>query len=463
MPSLQQTVSPVDGRVYVERSLASPADIDQTLMLAKQAKADWKRVPLAERAAFCRRFMANMLAKKEEIGIELAWQMGRPVRYASREIERMAERADTMIGIAEEALSDITLEPLAGFTRFIRREPLGVVFAIVPWNYPYLTAVSSVVPAIMAGNVVLLKHSPQTPLCAERIAQAFADAGLPPGVFQYLHMSVEDTQRVLQRPEVDFVAFTGSVATGRAVQHAVQDRFIGVGLELGGKDAAYVRADASLEHAAENVMDGAFFNSGQSCCAIERIYVHEDVYDRFVAQAVEVTRAYVLGSPLEAETTLGPLVRTGAATFVRGQIAEAVGQGACALIDENEFRLSRADTPYLAPQILVNVDHSMRVMHEESFGPVVGIMKVASDEEAVRLMNDSTFGLTASVWTTDTDAALALGEQVEVGTWFMNRCDYLDPGLAWTGVKESGRGCSLSRIGYEHLTRPKSFHLRTTL
>ncbi len=463
MPSLQQTVSPVDGRVYVERSLASPAEIDQALMRAKQAKADWKRVPLAERAAFCRRFVANMLAKKDEIGIELAWQMGRPVRYGFREIERMAERADTMIGIAEEALSDITLDPLAGFTRFIRREPLGVVFAIVPWNYPYLTAVSSVVPAIMAGNVVLLKHSPQTPLCAERIAQAFAAAGLPPGVFQYLHMSVEDTQRLLQRPEVDFVAFTGSVATGRAVQHAVQDRFIGVGLELGGKDAAYVRADVNLEHAAENVIDGAFFNSGQSCCAIERIYVHEEVYDRFVAQAVEVTRAYVLGSPLEAETTLGPLVRTDAATFVRGQIAEAVGQGACALIDETGFPLSRANTPYLAPQILVSVDHSMRVMHEESFGPVVGIMKVASDEEAVRLMNDSDFGLTGSVWTTDTDAALALGEQVEVGTWFMNRCDYLDPGLAWTGVKASGRGCSLSRIGYEHLTRPKSFHLRTTL
>lgn len=462
MPVLQQTVSPVDGRVYVERSLASSAEIDRALMLAQQAKADWKRVPLAARAAFCRRFMANMLARKEEIGTELAWQMGRPIRYASREIERMVERADTMIGIAEEALSDISLEPLPGFTRFIKREPLGLVFAIVPWNYPYLTAVSSVVPAIMAGNVVLLKHSPQTPLCAERMAEAFADAGLPPGVFQYLHLSVEDTQRVLQRTEVDFVAFTGSVTTGRAVQRAVQDRFIGVGLELGGKDAAYVCPDVDLSHAAENIIDGAFFNSGQSCCAIERVYVHEAVYDRFVAQAVEVTRAYMLGSPLEAETTLGPLVCTGAADFVRGQITEAVGQGACALIDEREFPASRADTPYLAPQILVKVDHSMRVMHEESFGPVVGIMKVASDAEAVRLMNDSVFGLTASVWTADTDAALALGEQVEVGTWFMNRCDYLDPGLAWTGVKESGRGCSLSRIGYEHLTRPKSFHLRTT-
>jgi acyl-CoA reductase-like NAD-dependent aldehyde dehydrogenase len=463
LPNIQQTLSPVDGSVYVERPLASPVEIENALMLAMKAQSAWKRVPVAERADFCRRFMANMLARKEEIGIELAWQMGRPVRYAAREVERMAERADYMIGIAEDTLADITLEPLAGFTRFIKREPLGVVFAIAPWNYPYLTAISSVVPAIMAGNVVLLKHSPQTPLCAERMGEAFAEAGLPEGVFQYLHLSVEDTQRVIRHPNVDFVAFTGSVAVGRAVQKAASDRFIGVGLELGGKDAAYVRPDVNLDHAVENVIDGACFNSGQSCCAIERVYVHEDVYDRFVAQAVDVTRAYVLGSPLETETTLGPLVRTGAADFVRGQITEAVRQGACPLIDERDFPASCVGTPYLAPQLLVNVDHTMRVMREETFGPVVGIMKVASDEEAIRLMNDSDFGLTASVWTSDVDAALTIGAQVDVGTWFMNRCDYLDPGLAWTGVKDSGRGCSLSRVGYEHLTRPKSFHLRTTV
>jgi len=463
MHSIQKTISPVDGSVTVERPLSTAAEVDAVVDFARRAKTDWKHVPLEERAACCRRFVANMLAIKEEIGKELAWQMGRPIRYGFREVERMAERAETMIGIAGEALAPIALEPLPGFTRFIERVPLGVVFAIVPWNYPYLTAVNAVIPAIMAGNVVLLKHSPQTPLCAERLAQAFDAAGLPPGVFQYLHMSVEETQRVLRSPEIDFVSFTGSVATGRAVQQATQERFIGVGLELGGKDAAYVRADADLAHAAENVIDGAFFNSGQSCCAIERVYVHADVYDAFVAQAVEVTRGYVLGDPLEPETTLGPLVHTAAATFVRGQIWEAIGQGARALIDESAFPASQINTPYLAPQILVDVDHSMRVMHEESFGPVVGIMKVASDEEAVRLMNDSLFGLTASVWTKDTDAALALGEKVEVGTWFMNRCDYLDPELAWTGVKQSGRGCSLSRLGYEQLTRPKSFHLRTTL
>src|SRR5579862_2362752 len=456
-----KVVSPVDGRVYAERTTATQGEIEQALAAACAAQAVWKRRPIVERAAFCRRFMECLLARKEEIGEELTWQMGRPIRYSAREIDRMAERAFYMIDIAEMALADIHLEPLDGFTRFIRREPLGLFFSIVPWNYPYLTAVSSVVPAIMAGNAVLLKHSPQTPLCAERLAAAFARADLPPGVFQYLHLSIEDTEAIIRRPEVDFVAFTGSVAVGRAVQRAASDRFIGVGLELGGKDAAYVRPDANMAHAVENVLDGAFFNSGQSCCAIERIYVHADVYGRFVADAVELARTYVLGDPLDPNVTLGPMVRTGAADFAREQVAEAVRQGARTLIDEAEFPASQAGTPYLAPQILVDVDHSMRLMREESFAPIVGIMKVDSDAEAIRLINDSPFGLTGSVWTTDLDAAIAIGEQVEVGTWFMNRCDYLDPGLAWTGVKDSGRGCSLSRVAYEHLTRPKSFHLRT--
>src|SRR5579871_2110437 len=447
MSSMQQTFSPLDGSLYVERPLASSQEVAAALAAARKAQAEWKRTPRSERAALCRRFMANLLARKDAIGTELTWQMGRPIRYTPREVERMAERAYYMIDIAEETLADIPLAPQEGFTRFIRREPLGVVFAIVPWNYPYLTAVSVVVPALMAGNAVLLKHSPQTPLCAERMAEAFAEAGLPPGVFQYLHLSVEATQQIVASPEIDFVAFTGSVAVGHAIQRIASSRFIGVGLELGGKDPAYVRPDVHLDHAVENLVDGAFFNSGQSCCAIERIYVHAAVYDAFVAQAAELTKTYVLGDPLEPETTLGPLVRTAAADFVRGQITEAVQQGACALIDERAFPASRIGTPYLAPQILVNVDHSMRVMTEESFGPVVGIMKVADDEEAVALMNDSPYGLTASIWTTDTQAALTLGERVEVGTVFMNRCDYLDPGLAWTGVKDSGRGCSLSRIG----------------
>ncbi|MEE8124128.1 MAG: aldehyde dehydrogenase family protein, partial [Alphaproteobacteria bacterium] len=340
---------------------------------------------------------------------------------------------------------------------------LGVVFTIAPWNYPYLTAVNSVMPAIMAGNAVILKHSAQTPLSAERLAEAFAAAGLPDGVFQYLHLDHLHTEKVIRSAQVDFVAFTGSVPGGHMVERAAAGRFIGVGLELGGKDPAYVRPDVALEHAVENLMHGAFFNSGQSCCAIERIYVHADVYQRFVEGFAELTRRYALGDPLDPETTLGPMVRTGAAEHVRGQIKDALAAGAEALIDPAAFPAASEGTPYLAPQVLIGVDHAMAVMTEESFGPVVGIMKVSSDEEAIDLMNDSRYGLTASIWTTDEQAAIGVGEKVNTGTWFMNRCDYLDPALAWTGVKDSGRGCSLSVLGYERLTRPKSFHLRTAL
>jgi acyl-CoA reductase-like NAD-dependent aldehyde dehydrogenase len=331
---------------------------------------------------------------------------------------------------------------------------------VAPWNYPYLTSVNSVIPAIMSGNAVILKHAQQTPLCAERYAAAFEYAGLPEGVFQYLHLSHEQVARVIGDTRVDYVAFTGSVEGGHAVQKAINERFIIGGLELGGKDPAYVRADANLADAVENLVDGSFFNSGQSCCGIERIYVHQDVYDEFIKGFEELTKTYVLGDPLDPETTLGPMVRTAAANFAQKQIDEAIANGATALIDPALFPAHQPGTPYLAPQVLVNVTHSMDIMTEETFAPVVGIMPVSGDEEAIKLMNDSQYGLTASIWTSDVDAALKVGDQVETGTWFMNRCDYLDPALAWTGVKNSGRGCTLSTVGYEALTRPKSFHLK---
>jgi acyl-CoA reductase-like NAD-dependent aldehyde dehydrogenase len=323
--------------------------------------------------------------------------------------------------------------------------------------------VNSIVPAIMAGNTLILKHSAQTPLCAERMHEAFLEAGLPAGVFEYLHLSHADTERIITDARVDFVAFTGSVAGGRMVQNATASRFVGSGLELGGKDPAYVRGDADLAHAVATVVDGAFFNAGQSCCGIERAYVAADIFDDFVAGAVAEVNRFVLGDPMQADTTLGPMVRTSAAEAVRSQIAEAVAAGATALIDPQQFSAAADGTPYLAPQLLVDVDHSMRVMNEETFGPLLGIMRVADDAQAIELMNDSDYGLTAAIFTSDPDAALRVGEQVDTGTWFMNRCDYLDPALAWVGVKNSGRGCTLSSVGYEHLTRPKSFHLKTTL
>ncbi|MBM3726158.1 MAG: aldehyde dehydrogenase family protein [Acidobacteria bacterium] len=456
--SIQRTISPVDGRVAVERQLASPAAIDAALAQAVTAQKDWRRTPLTQRIGICLRFLEAMEARADELGESLAWQMGRPIRYGPMEIRRgFAERGRFMLDAAPRALADLPCPPKPGFLRFIRREPVGVVFTIAPWNYPYLTSVNSVLPAIAAGNAVILKHSAQTPLCAEHYAEAFAQAGLPPGVFQFLHMGHEDTARVIADSRIGFVSFTGSVAGGHAVQAAAARRFIGVTLELGGKDPAYVRGDANLEHAVENLVDGACFNSGQSCCGIERIYVARGVYTEFVERAVALTASYKLGSPLHSETTLGPMVRTAAAEFVRGQIAEAVAQGATAHLALPD----QPGTPYLAPQVLTGVDHSMRVMTEETFGPVVPVMPVDSDEQAIALMNDSPYGLTAAIWTEDADAAASIGDSIDTGTWFMNRCDYLDPALAWTGVKDSGRGISLSPLGFDALTRPKSFHLRT--
>jgi acyl-CoA reductase-like NAD-dependent aldehyde dehydrogenase len=458
---IQKTVSPVDGSVYAERRIAGAAEVESALRRAGEAGKLWRQRKLDARIGICLRFVEAMEGQAAAIGEELAWQMGRPVKYGSMEILRgFAERARYMATIAPEALSDISIAPKEGFTRFIRREPLGVVFTIAPWNYPFLTAVNSVVPAILAGNAVVLKHSAQTPLCAERFSRAFQEAGLPEGVFQHLFLDHEGVAGVIADERVKFVAFTGSVEGGRAIQQAASQRFIGTSLELGGKDPAYVRADADLGHAVENLVDGTMFNSGQSCCAIERIYVHGDVYEEFVEGAVRLARQYRLGNPLDAETTLGPMVSAGAADFVRGQVDEAVSQGAKAHLDPAGFEMDRRGSPYLAPQVLTGVDHRMRVMREETFGPVAPIMRVSGDEEAIELMNDSRYGLTAAIWTRDDEAAMRIGDQIETGTWFMNRCDYLDPALAWTGVKDSGRGCALSVLGYEQLTRPKSFHLR---
>jgi acyl-CoA reductase-like NAD-dependent aldehyde dehydrogenase len=460
MADMLKTISPVDGSIYVERPLADGAAVEAALGRAVMAQAVWRATPMAERQAILTRAVDAFVAMSDAVSEELTWQMGRPISQSPGEVRGFEERARYMIEAAPRALADIAAGPKEGFTRFIKREPLGVVAVVAPWNFPYLTSVNSVVPALMAGNAVVLKHSHQTPLCAERYAQALEAAGLPEGVFQVLHMSHASTEKLIQDARIDYVAFTGSVPGGHAIQQSLSGRFIGAGMELGGKDPAYVREDADLGFSVENLVDGAFFNSGQSCCGIERIYVHESLYDGFVEGFVELTRKYKLGNPTDADTNIGPMVRASAADFVRGQIADAVKAGARSLVDPSEFPADAPGTPYMAPQVLVGVDHSMRVMTEESFGPVIGIMKVASDGEAVNLMNDSEFGLTASIWTTDADAAIAVGDKVETGTLFMNRCDYLDPALAWTGVKNSGRGCTLSVVGYESLTRPKSYHLR---
>jgi acyl-CoA reductase-like NAD-dependent aldehyde dehydrogenase len=441
----------------------SEAAIDAAVQAAREAQKEWRQTPLSERAEKVSAFLDALLAMNQEVVPEIAQQMGRPVRYGG-EFRGVEERARYMIRIAEESLKPIPAEDAKpGFRRMIKREPVGLVLVVAPWNYPYLTAINTIVPALVAGNAVLLKHASQTVLAGERFQTAMDRAGMSRGLFQNMHLSHDQTSRILGAGLVDHCNFTGSVSAGRSIERAAAGTFTSLGLELGGKDPAYVREDANIDHAIENLVDGAFFNSGQCCCGIERIYVHEKHYDRFVEGAVDLVNKYVLGNPLDEATTLGPMAHRRFADLVRQQNAEAVAKGARAHIDTSRFAADTGDTAYLAPQVLTNVDHSMSVMREESFGPTVGIMKVAGDGEAIRLMNDSPYGLSAAIWTSDVDAAEAIGERLETGTVFMNRCDYLDPALAWTGVKDTGRGASLSRLAYESLTRPKSYHLRHAL
>jgi acyl-CoA reductase-like NAD-dependent aldehyde dehydrogenase len=463
MTATLRIISPVDNSLYAERPLADGKTVDETLERARKAQREWRSVPVAERCRIGTAFVDAMVADKERVGELLAWQMGRPIRYGAGEVRGFEERARYMIAVAPESLADIDVGPKENFKRYIRREPLGVVLNLPAWNFPYMTALNAVLPALLAGNTVVMKHSSQTALVAEHFAECFKKANLPRDVFQFLHMSHEATEAAIKSGLVDQVGFTGSTAGGRAIMAAVAaaPNFPATCLELGGKDPAYVRADVDLAFAIENVIDGGYFNTGQSCCAVERIYVHEAVFDKFVEGAVATINAYKLGSPADPETTLGPLVRLKAADHVREQVKAAIVKGAKSLIDPRHFREARSGTPYLAPQLLVNVDHSMAIMTEETFGPAHGVMKVKSDEEAIALMNDSPYGLTASIWTSDVEAAAHIGDRIETGTVYMNRADYLDPALAWVGVKESGRGVTLSKVGYEHLTRPKSFHLRT--
>ncbi len=423
---------------------------------ARAAQAAWAARPLAERISLVQAAVAEVGKTTDRMAVELAHQMGRPVRYGG-EFGGFNERASYMAGIAETALAPIVVEDSDAFLRKIEREAHGLVLVVAPWNYPYMTAINTVAPALIAGNTVLLKHAAQTLQVGERLAEAFHAAGVPQDVFQNLFLDHDTTADLISGRYVDFVNFTGSVRGGQAMEQAAAGTFIPVSTELGGKDPGYVRADADLEAAVETLIDGAMFNSGQCCCGIERIYVHESLYEDFVENAVALVSSYKLGNPLDEATTMGPMAHVRFAEEVRAQIAEAVAAGA-----EAHIPTMSADDggAYLTPQVLTNVTHDMRVMRDESFGPVVGIIKVASDAEAIALMNDSQFGLTASIWTADAAKAEELGAQLQTGTVFMNRCDYLDPALCWTGCKDTGRGTGLSVLGFQALTRPKSYHLK---
>jgi len=453
-----ECVSPVDGSVYATRAVLSEAEADACVAKAKSAQPAWADLPLATRIEKVKASIAALNAMSDRAVEELAWQMGRPTRFGG-EFGGVNERADYMMSIAEKALAPEIAESSDGFERRIERAPQGLVFVIAPWNYPYLTALNTIVPALVAGNAVILKHASQTILVGEVLAEAFRAGGVPDEIFQNIVLDHAGTERLIASRAFGFVNFTGSVGGGQAIERAAAGTFTNLGLELGGKDPGYVMADADLDWAVDVLMDGAMFNSGQCCCGIERVYVHHSLYDAFVEKAVAWVSALKLGNPFDPETTLGPMANERFARTVRDQVAEAVAQGAKPLIDPALFPADDGGA-YLAPQILVDVTHDMRVMREESFGPVVGIMPVKDDEEALALMNDSPYGLTASLWTSDLDNAIALGRRIETGTVFLNRADYVDPAVCWTGCKDTGRGGAMSAIGYQAVTRPRSYHFR---
>ena len=449
-------ISPIDGSVYAERDCLSIDAARSVINGAREAQKAWATRPLDERIACVERAVAYIGETEKRMVTELAHQMGRPVRYGG-EFGGFKERASYMASIAEDALAPMVVEESADFRRKIEREPRGVVFVVAPWNYPYMTAINTVAPALIAGNSVVLKHASQTLLVGEHLADAFQAAGLPESVFVNVALDHDTTSALISEGLFGLVNFTGSVGGGRALEQAAAGTFTPVATELGGKDPGYVRADADLDAAVETLIDGAMFNSGQCCCGIERIYVHESLFDAFVEKSVALVSSYVLGDPRDEATTLGPMAHRRFAQEVRAQIDEAVAEGAITHIG-----LMDADDggTYLTPQILTGVTHNMRIMRDETFGPAVGIMPVTGDDEAVQLMNDSCFGLTCSLWTQNTDAAEAIGRRLETGTVFMNRCDYLDPALCWTGCKDTGSGTGLSVLGYHAVTRPKSYHLK---
>jgi acyl-CoA reductase-like NAD-dependent aldehyde dehydrogenase len=429
-----------------------------TVASARSAQKSWAARPLAERAKLVQAGVARLGEMNDEVVPELAHMMGRPVRYGG-EFRGVNERTAYMADIAEEALKPIIVENSDAFERRIVREPHGVVLVIAPWNYPYMTAINTVAPALIAGNAVIIKHASQTLLVGERMVRAFVQAGVPANVFQNVFLDHDTTSALIAEGRFNFVNFTGSVAGGQSIERAAAGTFTGVGLELGGKDPGYVMEDANLDAAVETLIDGAMYNSGQCCCGIERIYVTASLYDEFVEKAVKIVSNYKLGNPLDKETTIGPMAHVRFANEARAQVSEALAQGAVAMIDPKLFPEDDGGA-YFAPQILTNVSHDMRVMRDETFAPVVGIMKVENDEQAIVLMNDCMFGLTVSLWTKDPARAAAIGARLETGTVFMNRADYVDPGLCWTGCKGTGRGGALSIIGYHNLTRPKSYHLK---
>ena len=450
---------PFTGEAACEVPLADEASIGVTLDRVHDAARAWKSSALDERVALCERAVTHMERHAGAIAADVTRMMGKPLTQALGEVKTCAARARTLMSLAESALSDVVLPALPGFERRIVREPLGVVFDLPAWNYPLLTAVNCVVPAVLAGNAVLLKHSPRTPLCSAHFARAFAEAGAPAHLVEALDCDHPASERIVGDRRVDHVVFTGSVFGGHRIVEAAARRFLHPGLELGGNDPAYVAPDCDLEKTVDGVVDGAIYNAGQSCCAVERVYVHRSLDGRFLEMAEPLVRAYVLGDPTSGTTTLGPIAQPNHVPELEALVEDARHRGARILVGGKKASVGGRGR-FFEATLVADGDHSMKLFRQETFGPIVSVMVVDSDEEALARMNDSSLGLTASVWTRDRDRASRFARALEHGTVFMNRCDYLDPSLPWSGWKDSGRGVGLSALGFEALTRPKSVHFR---
>ncbi|TVY17550.1 Succinate-semialdehyde dehydrogenase [NADP(+)] [Lachnellula arida] len=456
------TISPTTNKPILTRNGISASDLELLPQVATEAFESFRKTTLAERQAIVKKALKLLSDKQDVLAKEITEQMGRPIAYGVKEVATAVKRGEYLLKISEEALKDTGGEAEKGFKRFIRKVPVGPVLILFAWNYPYLILVNSLIPAILAGNSVVLKPSPQTPTIVEHISSIFTEAGLPQNVIQYFHCgSPLIIESIVRDPKIALVCFTGSVAGGLAVQKAAADRLVNVGLELGGKDPAYIRSDVDIAWAAEEIVDGAVFNSGQSCCSLERIYVDETIHDKFVEAVQDVLKGYKLGDPSDKETHVGPVVSKRSKETIEAHIKDALEKGAKdATPDNASFNSPPSDGNFVKPTLLTNVDHNMTVMTEETFGPVIPVMKVKSDKEAIKLMNDSEFGLTASIWTKDTAKGAKLAESVEAGTVFVNRCDYPSPDLAWTGWKNSGKGVTLSKFGFDQFVKLKNFHVK---
>ncbi|KAL4965304.1 aldehyde dehydrogenase family protein [Aspergillus stella-maris] len=457
-----RTLSPSTGKVIFEHPGATVEQVGQVAQAAEDAFRTWKQTSLAERKALVVKALEVIEANRETLSQELTHQMGRPIAYTGVEIDTMCKRARYLLDQADERLKTIPGEAENGFRRFVKKGPVGPVLVATAWNYPYLITINALVPALLAGNTVILRPSPQTPLIGDRLLEYFTKAGFPKNVIQVVHFGAWETfDEVVKIPQIKLVSFVGSTQGGLRLREATAGRILPLNLELGGNDPAYVRPDADLAYTAAQIVDGAVFNSGQSCCAIERVYVHANVHDAFVAEVQKELATYKLGDPTDKATTTGPVISPQAVKNVQSHIDDALSRGAIDSTPPNPTFTTLPNTgSFIAPRVLTNVSHDMKVMREETFGPVIPIMRVSSDEQAISLMNDSNYGLTASVWTKDVSEGEKIIEDIEAGTVFINRSDYPAPDLAWIGYKDSGLGCSLGPQAFDAFYQLKSFHIR---